>query len=201
MISMGCIQDTIAPAVLFTALGWDGLAPDTAFSALPPVLGRRLSVAAGHAHEHCGGSELLLVASEPSDPSLPDGVRGALGGLAPGRAVAAHGLPELADGWVAMPGLDIKVTGTADLGDEPVVAVTLGDMLGLLTANGADRLLVRTVAVVAAPLTAAARDGAAHGGPRPAELTGLAGWHVLADGVPRVPLWPSAHDHTSGRAA
>lgn len=130
----------------YTALEWDGLAPDTALAGLPPVLGRRLHIAAGERRSCCGAA-LTLVAVELNDPALPASVRSSLGELGPGCAVAGTELAELAGGWIAMPGVDIRIGGCADLG-AAVVAITLSDAVALLTADGGHRLLVRTTVVL-----------------------------------------------------
>jgi hypothetical protein len=166
---MRCIQDTTLGTWRFTALEWDGLAPDPALEALPPVIGRRLRIAAGQQQSCCGAS-IDLVAVDPDDPALPLPVQLAVRELAPGSAIAATDLAELAGGWIAMPGVAIRIAGRADLG-AGVIVITLADAAALLTSEGAHRLLVRTIAV----LTRA-----------PADVP--AGWRVVAEDAESLPL-------------
>ncbi|MEU0970990.1 hypothetical protein ABZ357_38375 [Streptomyces sp. NPDC005917] len=167
----------------FTALTWDGVAPDAALGALPPRCGLRLHIAAGQ-QQPCCGAAVDLVAVEPGECALPFAVRSAVRHLAPGHAIAASGLDELADGWIAMPGVDIRIAGHADLGDS-VIAITLADAAALLQAKGGRQLHVRTVVVL---------DGT------PAPVP--AGWHVVAEQVASVPLAPEpVAAHLAGCAA
>jgi hypothetical protein len=166
---MRCIQDTTLATWRFTALEWNGLASDSALEALPPVIGRRLRIAAGEQRRCCGAS-IDLVAVDPDDPALPVPIQLAVRDLAPGHAIAATDLAELAGGWIAAPGVDIRITGRADLG-AGVVAITLADAAALLTSEGAHRLLVRTIAV----LTRA-----------PAAVP--VGWRVVAEDAESLPL-------------
>jgi hypothetical protein len=182
---MRCIQDTTRRACGFSAFEWDGPAPDAAFAAFGPVLGRRLHIAAGQGRSCCGAA-IDLVAVEPGDLALPPAARAALRALAPGHAIAASTLPELAGGWIAMPGVDIRVGGTAELGGA-AVAITFDDAVALLQAEGGHRLLVRTIAVV--EHTPAS--------PPP-------GWSTVLRNVAEVGLLPGAaatHDHLPGCAA
>jgi hypothetical protein len=133
---------------VFTALEWDGLAPDSAFAGLPPVLGHRLHIAVGEEHRSCcGASGIELVAVQPDDLTLPKQVRHSLRDLAPGHAIAAIALAELTGGWIAMPGVNLRIATTADLGDDHTVAISLADAVALLRAPGGDRLLVRTTVI------------------------------------------------------
>jgi hypothetical protein len=182
---MRCIQDTTRRACGFSAFEWDGPAPDAAFAALGAVLSRRLHITAGQGRSCCGAM-IDLVAVEPGDPTLPPATRSALRELAPGRAIAARTLAELAGGWIAMPGVDIRVGGTAELGG-PAVAITFDDAVALLQADGGHRLLARTVAVVETA-------------PRPIPR----GWRTVLGEVPEVPLLPGHQhglDHLPGCAA
>jgi hypothetical protein len=165
--------------------GWDGPAPDAAFASLGHVVGRRLHIAAGQDRSCCGAA-IDLVAVDPADRALPSATRYALRDLAPGRAIAADTLTELAGGWIAMPGVTIAVAGTAGLGG-PVVAITFDDAVALLRADGGHRLLVRTTAVVEHTR-------------RPAPP----GWRAVLRDVPEVPLLTghaTGHDHLPGCAA
>jgi hypothetical protein len=133
---------------VFTALEWEGLAPDSAFAGLPPVLGHRLHIAVGEEHRRCcGASGIELVALQPDDLTLPEQVRRSLRDLAAGHAIAAIALAELAGGWIAMPGVNLRIATTADLGDDHAVAISLADAVALLRAPGGDRLLVRTTVI------------------------------------------------------
>jgi hypothetical protein len=145
---MRCIQDTTQVAGVFTALEWDGLAPDAAFAGLPPVLAHRLHIAVGEEHHRCcGAAGIELVAVQADDPALPEQTRRSLRDLAPGHAIAATALAELAGGWIAMPGVNLRIATTADLGDDHAVAISLADAVALLRAPGGDRLLVRTAVI------------------------------------------------------
>jgi hypothetical protein len=185
---MRCIQYTTAT---FTALTWDGLAPDAAVVRLPAVVSCRIHIAVGDRNDRCCalGSAASLVALAPTDPSMPDAIRPLVRDLVPGTAIAATALRELVGGWVAMPGTDVRVTTCADLGDDGVVLISLADAAAFLQAAGGERLLVQTVAVLGGSL-ADAPDALPEG------------WQVVADGVPSVPLRPAAaHPHGEGRAA
>lgn len=173
MTGMGCIQNTMRPVRAFSALTWDGLAPDAAFTGLPPVLGRRLHIAAGERRACCGAA-LSLVAIEPGDPALPAQI--SLADLASGQAVADKDLGELVGGWVAMPGVSVRITGSADLG-AALVAITLADAAALLSADGGQRIPVTTTVIV---------DGRVTKMP--------AGWRTVADGATSVPLRTEAVD-------
>jgi len=145
---MGCIQDTRSAVGVLTALEWAGLAPDSAFAGLPPVLARRLQVAVGDDHRRCCGvSGIELVALQPEDRALSERTRRSLRNLAPGHAIAASALGELAGGCIAVPGVNLRIVTTADLGDDRIVAISFEDALALLRAPGGDRLLVRTVVI------------------------------------------------------
>ena len=145
---MQCIQDTSQLEGVFTSLEWDGLAPDSSFAGLPRVLGHRPRIAVGEEHRHCcGASGIELVAVQPDDPALPEQARRSLRDLAPGHAIAAIALSELAGGWIAMPGVNLRIVTTADLGDDRTVAISLADAVALLQAPGGDRLLVRTTVI------------------------------------------------------
>lgn len=183
---MRCIQDTTAQ---FTALTWDGLAPDAALAQLSGVVSCRLHIAVGDRnHRCCDPAAVALVALAPTDPALPDTVRPLVRELAPGTAIAATALRELVGGWVAMPGLDVRVTASADLGDDGVVLISLADAAAFLQAKSGERLLVQTVAVLA-------------GNPADAPAPIPSGWKVIAGGAPSVPLRPAhAHRH-GGRSA
>jgi hypothetical protein len=135
-------------AGVFTALERDGLAPDSAFADLSPVLGHRLHIAVGEEHDRCcGASGIELVAVQPDDPALPERTRRSLRDLAPGHAIASTDLAELAGGWIAMPGVNLRIATTADLGDDRTVAISFADAVALLRAPGGDRLLVRTTVI------------------------------------------------------
>jgi hypothetical protein len=182
---MPCIQDTTRLACGFSVFEWSGPAPDAAFAALGPVLSRRLHIPANRGRSCCGAA-IDLVAVDPADPALPPAIRYALRDLAPGRAIAANTFSELAGGWIAMPGVNIAVAGTAELGG-PLIAITFDDAVALLRADGGHRLLVRTTAVVEHT-------------PRPAPPA----WRVMLRDVPEVPLLPghvTAHGHLPGCAA
>ncbi|MFD1531685.1 hypothetical protein [Pseudonocardia aurantiaca] len=189
---MQCVQDTIERRPQFTALEWEGLAPDTAVAALPSLVACRLTIEVGdRAHRCCDPAAVALVSVARTDPSLPGRARAALRELVPGGAIAGSALGELVGGWIAMPGVDIRVTGSADLGDGGAVAITLADAAVLLQAAGGDRLLVRTIAVLAEP-SSRAEDA----------VRASDGWRVVADGVASVPLRPGVvHDHPAGWAA
>jgi hypothetical protein len=145
---MRCIQDTTQLARVFTALEWDGLAPDSAFAGLPPVLAHRLHIAVGEEHHRCcGASGIELVAVQPGDLTLPERTRRSLRDLASGHAIASTDLAELTGGWIAMPGVNLRIATTADLGDDHTVAISLADAVALLRAPGSDRLLVRTTVI------------------------------------------------------
>ncbi|MEZ0339652.1 hypothetical protein ACAG25_06670 [Mycobacterium sp. pV006] len=160
---MRCIQDTTGG---LTVMEWAGPAPDEAFTDLARVVSRRLHIAAGDGRPCCA-SELELVAVAAGDGTLPGGTRAALEPLAPGRAVASTELEAVLGGWIAMPGLDIRVVATADLGG-PAIAISYDDAAAMLAADRDGRLVVRTVAVTTGP-------------PRPAQ-----GWRVLGSGFGQV---------------
>jgi hypothetical protein len=133
---------------VFTALEWDGLAPDAAFAGLPPVLAHRLYIAVGEEHSRCcGAAAVELVAVQPGDPALPERARRSLRDLAPGHAIASTDLAELAGGWIAMPGVNLRIATTADVGGDHTVAISFADAVALLRAPGGDRLLVRTTVI------------------------------------------------------
>jgi hypothetical protein len=178
MLFMRCIQDTMAR---LSVLEWPGAAPDHAFDLLGSVLSRRLHISAGNRRSCCGAA-VDLVAADPADPTLPDPVRTALRTLTPGRAVGSTEFPELASGWIAMPGVDIRIETHADLGG-PVIAITFDDAVALLSAPGAEHLIVRTTAVVA-------------GTP-----DSPAGWDVVRTDVTTVPLARESDCHHEGFAA
>lgn len=173
---------------MFTALERDGLAGDADVAALPVVVGLRLRIAAGESSSRCCGSaSIALVAAAPTDPSLPEAVAAALDGLAAGSAVAATALDELVGGWIAMPGRNVEVAASADLGHDAVVAVTFDDAAAFLLADHDDRLVVHTTAVLAESPDAAGEP---------------AGWQVVAHQVPSVPLLIAApHTHDGSCAA
>ncbi len=175
---MRCIQDTTRR---YSTLEWPGAAPDSAFDLLESGVSRRLRIAAGHSRSCCG-TTVDLIAADPSDPSLPEQTRAALMGLTPGHAVAALELPELASGWIAMPGVDIRIDAQADLGG-PAVAITFDDALALLSAPGAQDLIVSTIAVV------------------PGRPTPPPGWDVVLTDVANVPLALGNRGHLAGCAA
>lgn len=177
---------------MFTALEMDGLAPDTAITDVMPIVGYRVRIAVGDSrHQCCDPAAVALVAVAPTDPSLPGAVRSALRQLAAGTAIAAAALSELVGGWVAMPGRSLRVTASADLGDDGVVVIGLPDAAACLQADNGDRLLVRTTAVLAGPRDVG--EGRRRDSPAiPPE------WQVVAEGVPSVPLRPTViHDHRS----
>jgi hypothetical protein len=180
---------------VFTALEMDGLASDTAIADVAPIVGYRVQIAVGDSrHQCCDPAAVALVAIAPTDPSLPGAARSALRELAPGTAITAAALSELVGGWVAMPGLNLRVTASADLGDDGVVVIGLPDAAAFLQADNGDRLLVRTTAVLARPPDV----GEGHRG----DLSAIPPeWQVVADGVPSIPLRPTViHDHEMGGA-
>ncbi|MGW3622996.1 hypothetical protein [Streptomyces sp. NPDC000880] len=178
-------------AGVFTALERGGLAGDSDVAALPGVVGLRLRIAAGEtASRCCGSASMALVAAAPTDPSLPEAVAAALDGLAAGSAVAATALDELVGGWIAMPGRDVEVAASADLGHDAVVAVAFDDAVAFLLADHDDRLVVHTTAVLAGSPDAA---GESAGPP--------AGWQVVAHQVPSVPLLIAAPHADDGSCA
>ncbi len=174
---MHCIQDTVSR---FAALQWPGAAPDHAFDLLGPVLSRRLHIAAGSPRSCCGAT-LDLVAADPADPALSEAERTSLRALTPGRAVASTDLPELSGGWIAVPGIDIRIVGLADLGG-PVIAITFADAVAMLSGPDARHLTVRTTAVVA-------------------EAAAAPGWNVVRTGATTVPLACDTDAHLAGCAA
>lgn len=89
-----------------------------------------------------------------------------------------------------MPGLSLRVTASADVGDG-VVVIGLPDAVAFLQADNGDRLLIRTTAVLARPPDI----GEGHRGDLP---TIPPEWQVVADGVPSIPLRRTViHDHKS----
>ncbi|MDT5151831.1 MAG: hypothetical protein QOI01_3564 [Mycobacterium sp.] len=178
MLIMRCIQDTVSRV---SVLEMPGAAPDHAFDLLESVLSRRLHIAAGNRYSCCG-AKIDLIAVDPADPTVPGPVRTALRTLTPGRAVASSDHPELASGWIAMPGVDIRVDTHADLGG-PVIAITFDDALALLSAPGAQDLIVHTTVVVAGALE-----------PPP-------GWDVVRTELATVPLTFANDGHLAGCAA
>ena len=192
MSTMRCVQDTTQPGLLFTALEREGLAPDAAVATLPPLVACRLTIAVGdRVRRCCDPAAVALVAVAPADPSLPGPARAALRELVPDGAIAGSALPDLVGRWIAVPGVDIRVTGSADLGDGGVVAIPLADDAALLQAADGDRLLVRTTAVLA-ETNSAAREA----------VRASDRWQVVADRVASVPLRPGvAHDHPAEWAA
>ncbi|MCV7344760.1 hypothetical protein [Mycolicibacterium rhodesiae] len=125
------------------------MAPDHAFDHLDRVLSRRLHIATGSSRPCCG-AQTELVALHPDDHTLPAATRAALAVLAPGSAVASTDLAEVAGGWIAAPGVNIRVRAVADLGGS-VIAISYDDAAALLAADRDGRLVVRTVAVLARP--------------------------------------------------
>lgn len=168
---MSCTQDTIPR---FSVLEWPGAASDAAFDLLKSVVGRQLHIAAGGSRSCCG-VPFDLVAAEATDPSLPESARVVIGRLAPGHAVAALELSELTPGWIAMPGVDIRINAQADLGGA-AVAITFDDALALLAAPGAVHLDVRTTATVSGT-----------------QETPPPGWRMVNAGVATVPLGNPDH--------
>ncbi|BBX10555.1 hypothetical protein [Mycolicibacterium aichiense] len=177
---MRCIQDTTGQ---LTVVEWHGVAPDHAFLHLDGVVSRRLHIAAGGSRPCCG-AQTELVALQTDDRTLPAATRAALAVLAPGSAVASTDLAEVAGGWIAAPGVNIRVRAVADLGG-PVIAISYDDAAALLAADHDGRLVVRTVAVLACPPE---RE--------------WPGWRVVIAGVDAVPLHTSlATGHRAGCAA
>ncbi|MGE2834528.1 hypothetical protein [Mycobacterium sp. SMC-4] len=158
-----------------------GVAPDEAFDHLDGVLSRRLHIAVGD-DRSCCTAQIELVAVHGTDRTLPSATRDALAALAPGSAVASTHVPAVAGGWIAVPGLNIRVAAVADLGG-PVIAISYDDAAAMLAADRDGRLVVRTVAVVL-------------GLPD----RGLPGWHVVATGADTVAL-PAGPGHRAGCAA
>lgn len=140
---MRCIQHTIDGVTAFTR---PGIAPDDALEPLENILGLRLHIAAGISRACCGAA-VELVAIDPADPTLPGSVRASLQGLAPGHSVVDAALPELANGWIAMPGVDIRIDTIGQLGG-PAIAITFDDAVAVLRADGGRRLVSHTTAVV-----------------------------------------------------
>jgi hypothetical protein len=140
---MRCIQDTTSG---LTVLTWPGVAPDDTLEGVQALLSLRLHIAAG-SHRGCCGAAIELVAADPADPTLPAAARRAIHDLAPGRAVADRSLPELADGWIAVPGLDIRIDSVADLGG-PAIAITFDDAVALLHADPGREATAFTTAIV-----------------------------------------------------
>lgn len=175
---MHCIQDTMTR---FSVFQWSGIAPDHAFDLLESVLSRRVHIAAGNRRSCCGAT-IELVAADPADPTLPDSVGTALRALTPGRAIGSTDFPELASGWIAMPGVDIRIETHADLGG-PVIAITFDDAVALISAPGAEHLSIRTTAVVA---------GTQQEPP---------GWEVVRTDVAAVPLAWESYRHDAECAA
>ncbi|MGE2731955.1 hypothetical protein ACQI4F_21010 [Mycolicibacterium vaccae] len=156
---MRCIQDTTG---LLTVVERHGVASDEAFENFDGVLSRRLHIAAGSGRQCCA-SETELVAVAADDITVPAAVRDALAVLAPGSAVASTDVAELAGGWIAVPGLNIRVVAVADLGG-PAIAISYDDAAAMLASDRDGRLVVRTVAVIA-------------GAQQPAD-----GWRVVGSG-------------------
>lgn len=140
---MRCIQDT-TPGL--TVLTWPGVAPDDTLKGLGTVLSLRLHIATG-SYRGCCASAIELIAADPADPTLPAATRNAVHGLTPGHAVADHSLPELTDGWIVVPGVDIRIDSTADLCG-PAIALTFDDAVALLQADPDHRATTFTTAVV-----------------------------------------------------
>jgi hypothetical protein len=177
----------------FTVLERAGLAGDEEVAALPAVVALRLRIAAGDGGSRCCHADsLALVAVMPTDPSLPATVAAALEGLASGGAIAATARDELVGGWIAMPGRDVAVTASADLGHDAVVAINFADAAAFVLADHDGRLVVHTTVVLAA--------NPERFGEEP-DLPS-AGWHVVARRVPSVPLLATApHAHEGSCAA
>jgi hypothetical protein len=144
MLCMRCIQDTTGR---LTVLESPGTAPDEAFDELGNVLSRRLHIAAG-ADRRCCTTETELVAIAGDDATVPAATRAALELLGPGRAVASVELDAVCGGWISVPGLDIRVVATADLGG-PAIAVSYDDAAAMLATDRDGRLVTRTVVVTA----------------------------------------------------
>ncbi|MCV7366820.1 hypothetical protein [Mycolicibacterium duvalii] len=177
---MRCIQDTTSRLVV---VEWPGVAPDEAFDDLGDVLSRRLHIAAGQGRRCCA-SETELVAVAADDTTLPPATQAALQVSGPGRAVASTALAEVHGGWIAVPGLDIRVVAQTDLGG-PAIAISYDDAATILAGDRDGRLLVRTVAVVAA--TAPGARG---------------GWRVVGSGLGEVPVSTAlVRGHRAGCAA
>lgn len=187
---MRCIQDTTRAEAAFAVLERAGLAGDDEVAALPAVVAVRLRIAAGDCVSRCCDADsLALVAAMPADPSLPASVAAALEGLAPRSAIAATERDELVGGWIAMPGRDVRVTASADLGHDAVVAIHFADAAAFLMADHDGRLVVHTTVVLAAD---------PEGSDEKPDIFS-AGWHVVARRVPSVPLLataPHAHDRS-----
>ncbi len=180
MLGMRCIQDTTGR---LTVVERHGVAPDEAFDDLDGVLSRRLHIEAGDGRPCCA-AQIELVAVHGADSTLPAATRDALAVLTPGSAVASTELSAVAGGWIALPGVNIRVAAIADLGGS-VIAISYDDAAALLAADRDGRLVVRTVAVVAdAPGRA------------------LPGWRVVATGADTVALADIRVDgHRAGCAA
>ncbi|MGV0815913.1 hypothetical protein ABQF34_28515 [Mycolicibacterium boenickei] len=61
--------------------------------------------------------------------------------------MADRGLPGLTGGWISVPGIDIRIESTADLG-APVIAITFDDAVALLNADPDHGAKTFTTAVV-----------------------------------------------------
>lgn len=130
-----------------TVLERHGVASDEDFDHLDGVLSRRLHIAAESGRRCCAtGVELVGLAAD--DATVPAAARESLAALAPGWAVASTDVDELVDGWIATPGVNIRVASAVDLGG-PAVAISYDDAAAILAADHDGRLVVRTVAVTA----------------------------------------------------
>lgn len=123
------------------------MASDEDFDHLDGVLSRRLHIAADSGRRCCAtGIELVSLAA--GDVTVPVAARDSLAVLAPGSAVASTDVAELVDGWIATPGVNIRVASAADLGG-PAIAISYDDAVAMLAADSEGRFVARTVAVTA----------------------------------------------------
>lgn len=149
---------TESPRTL-TVLICDGLATDAdiavATSNAPYAI--RIAFATAGTDSACtvgDHDDLVIVAASAADPFLTPIVHNALAELRPGHAITDVSHRELVGGTIAVPGVDIAIDTSLDLGAHALL-VTLDDALRLLTSghNATDQkdLVARTIFITSSP--------------------------------------------------
>jgi hypothetical protein len=165
---------------MFTAWTRPGIATDADLAALTDRVSTRIRICAPTSHQSCcdtAGLEIFAV--DPNDPTLPDDIRFALRQLAPGSAVADRSLHGLDGGWLAVPGVEVKVSTLADLGGGATIAITFADVAELLLAPRRSGLAALTEVVTTE---------------RPGRTNIPTGWFRARPTTGRIPL-RAPHDH------
>lgn len=137
----------------------DGLASDADIAALASTAPQavRVAFAAAATDSACtvgDHDDLAIVAASATDPFLQPAVRVHLEQLAAGHAIADVSHRELVGGTISVPGVDIAIDDSAELGS-PALLVTLDDALRLIQSghNATDDvdLVITTILITAAP--------------------------------------------------